>query len=153
VTADVSPVPPPPARRGWLATTEPASSATELIGTAGRLTVDGRDLRAVGDYLNELGTATRAIMREAATADAAASLHGLRYSSLGDDKITNVVDMRLAYVAATRQLDTDLGNLAKTLERTAAAMAKIAKRYRTADERNKVDADTVRKMLGGSGHG
>lgn len=152
MVAEPSIVPLPP-RRGWIPRTEDAPSATETMKSAGRLSVDGKDLKAVGDYLSELGTATRAIMREVAKADAAASLNGVRYCSLGDDRVGNVVDMRMAFIATTRQLDTDLGNIATSLEHTATAMAKIAKQYRNADERNRLDAETVKTFLKGPSRG
>jgi hypothetical protein len=124
-----------------------------MIKTAGRLSVDGKDLKAIGDFLRELGTAASAIKSEAAKADEATALLGVRYNSLGGDLIKPVPDMRVAYLKTAQQLDADLGNLAKALEHTATAMAKIAKQYRDADQRNKLDAETVQKFLQGRGRG
>ncbi|GAA0896409.1 hypothetical protein [Virgisporangium aurantiacum] len=141
-----SPVP-APARRPWLATLEPLG-ASEQLESAGRLQVDGQDLKVIGQYLNELAASTRAIRREAAAGDVAATASRERYRSLGSDDIGPVMDMRAAFAGAAQQLDTDLDNLTKAIAHTAAAMEKLAKQYRDADERNKLDAATVRRYLG-----
>jgi hypothetical protein len=146
VTDGDSPVP-APARRPWLATLEPLGAA-EQIESAGRLRVDGQDLKVIGRYLNELAASTTAIRREAAAGDVAATASRERYRSLGSDEIGPVMDMRVAFAGAAQQLDADLGNLARAIAHTAAAMETLAKLYRSADERNKLDAATVRRYLG-----
>ena len=143
----MSPVPPAPARRPWLATLEPLG-ASEQIESAGRLRVDGQDLKVIGQYLTELAASTTAIRREAAAGDVAATASRERYRSLGSDEIAPVIDMRVAFAGAARQLDADLDNLTRAIAHTAAAMETLAKLYRNADERNKLDAATVRRHLG-----
>jgi hypothetical protein len=145
-TAGGSPVP-PPARRPWLATLEPPS-ASEQLDSAGRLQVDGHDLTVIGQFLGELAASTRAIRTEAAAADTAATASRERYRSLGSDDITHVIDMRAGFAGAAQQLDVNLDNLTKAIAHTAAAMETLAKLYRNADERNKLDMATVRRYLG-----
>jgi hypothetical protein len=146
VTGAESPIP-PPARRGWLATLEPLG-ASEQIESAGRLRVDGQDLKVIAQFLDELAASTRSIRREAVAADTAATWSRQRYRGLGSDDIPPVIDMRTAFANAAQQLDTNLDNLTKSLAKTVAAMEKLGRQYRDADERNKLDAATVRRFLG-----
>jgi hypothetical protein len=114
------------------------------------LQVDGADLDKIKQYLSLVAETTRIIRQKVDEADQVAASRGEqqhRYVSLGSHEIAWVPDISTKLSNTAQTVEKNLADFAAAVDRTAEAMTKIARAYQSADQRNKLKAEQVRKYL------
>jgi hypothetical protein len=145
---------PTPGERVPLPPRRPPSKQTEdefarvAAGMDG-LRIDGTDLSAIKQYLEAVAQLTRNVQDMVDTANRTAQAPGdpagHSFGHLGHGAIGGVAEIGSRLQSTARSMDRNLARFATSMNRTAEAIATIAKLYRTADERNKLDAEQVRR--------
>jgi hypothetical protein len=130
----------------------PRTSADQFADTAATLSglrVDGADLAVINRYLGVVAEMTRIVRQTVDEADRAAQTSGgpHRYSSLGSDEIGGVLDISSRLSATAQMVEKNLADFAKAVDHTAEAITKIAQQYQSTDQRNRLNAEQVRKYL------
>lgn len=115
------------------------------------LRVDGADLAVISRYLDSVAQLARIVHQTVHSADRAAQIDGSpsghRYGSLGHVDIGGVTAIGDRLAGTVRAVQGNLTEFATAVDRTAEAVTKLARRYQSIDERNKLDAEQVRKYL------